>query len=133
MLAKFIAPTTIINNMLFVQGKLYNVEYFKQTDGFFHGMSNEWLWFRACELDSYDGTILTYYSWDVFYANWQPMEEVYGVKGWQYIPNWSKKHLTCTFCGTNKSVKYEVIVKDVNGKDCHVPCCNMCIVKHMNH
>lgn len=76
MLARFMTQTTIINNMLFVHGKVYNVEYFKQTDGCFHGMSNEWLWFRVCELDSYDGTILTYYSWDMFYANWQPMEEV---------------------------------------------------------
>lgn len=35
MLARFMAPTTVINNMLFVQGKIYNVEYFKQTDGCF--------------------------------------------------------------------------------------------------
>lgn len=53
------------------------------------------------------------------------------MKSWRYIPNWSKKNLTCTFCGGTKSVKYEVIVKDVNGKPCRVPCCNICIVHRM--
>ena len=47
------------------------------------------------------------------------------------IPNWPKKNLTCTFCGKSRSVKYEVTVKDLDGKDCRVPCCNICIVHRM--
>lgn len=53
------------------------------------------------------------------------------MKHWKYIPNWPKKNLTCTFCGKSRSVKYEVTVKDVDGKDCRVPCCNICIVHRM--
>lgn len=53
------------------------------------------------------------------------------MKRWKYIPNWSKKHLTCAFCGSDKSVKYSVVVKDVNGNDCHVPCCNKCVLRRM--
>lgn len=53
------------------------------------------------------------------------------MKGWRYIPNWNKKNLTCVFCGKNKSVKYAVTVKDIDGKACKVPCCNTCIVHRM--
>lgn len=50
------------------------------------------------------------------------------MRDWKYIPNWNKKNLTCVFCGKNKSVKYAVTVKDIDGKECKVPCCNTCIV-----
>ena len=39
------------------------------------------------------------------------------------IPNWSKKNLECHFCGTNKSVKYEM---DVDGKKIYS--CNKCVL-----
>lgn len=122
MIARFVGKTDVINGMLIMQGREYNVEHI-------HSMT-ELLYFRISELDSYNGTLLSYRSWSGFYVNWQPMEE---VKDWRYIPNWPEKRLTCAFCGIDKSVKYEVAVKDVNGKNCRVPCCNMCIVKHMNH
>lgn len=126
MFYRFMTPTTVVNGMLLVRGKAYNVDYLSQS-------RNGWMWFGVSEIDSSKSTKIAYYSWDIFEANWQWMEEIYNVKDWRYIPNWPEKNLTCTFCGTDKSVKYEVIVKDVNGKDCYVPCCNMCIVKHMNH
>lgn len=126
MIYRFMTPTTVVNGMLLVRGKVYNVDYLSHS-------RNGWMWFGVSEIDSSNGTKIAYYSWDIFEANWQLMEEVYNVKDWRYIPNWPDKHLTCTFCGTNKSVKYEVTVKDVNGKNCRVPCCNICIVKHMNH
>jgi transcription elongation factor Elf1 len=42
----------------------------------------------------------------------------------KYIPDWYTKKLTCSVCGSQKSVKYEA----ENGK----PMCNKCIcINHM--
>lgn len=49
------------------------------------------------------------------------------AKDWAYIPGWNEKHLTCSFCGTNKSVKYDVVVKAEDGKNSHVPACSNCL------
>lgn len=150
MIARFVGQADIISGMIIKQGKVYNVEYLYQAQ-------NEWLWFRISEIeqDKRDGDMIgaalfgiawmfvkkdkkmeieiPYSSWLMFYANWQPIdgriEEVHDIKNWRYIPNWPEKHLTCTFCGTDRSVKYSVMVKDVNGKDCHVPCCNRCVLR----
>lgn len=123
MIARFVGKADTIGNMLIEQDKPYNVEYIFQD-------SNGLLWFSISELGSqHDSIKLPYYSWSRFYANWQQMEEVNNMKDWRYIPNWPKKHLTCTFCGTDKSVKYAVVVKDVNGEDCHVPACNKCVFR----
>lgn len=123
MIARFVGEADTIGNMLIEQGKPYNVEYIFQD-------SNGLLWFSISELGSqHDSIKLPYYSWSRFYTNWQQMEEVNDMKDWQYIPNWPEKHLTCTFCGTDKSVKYDVTVKDVNGKDCHVPACSKCVFR----
>lgn len=46
------------------------------------------------------------------------------------IPNWQEQDLTCHFCGTKKSVKYQVRAAIGNGfvpsRIDKVPCCNMC-------
>lgn len=49
----------------------------------------------------------------------------------KYIENWPNKNLTCHFCGTDKSVKYEVEIKDADGKIHSVPCCNMCALLYI--
>ncbi len=41
-------------------------------------------------------------------------------KNMEYIPEWQKKKLICSNCGTDKSVKYSF-----NGKNY----CNLCIIK----
>lgn len=41
----------------------------------------------------------------------------------ELIPGWSKKNLECNFCGTNKSVKYEM---NTNGKKIYS--CNRCVL-----
>jgi transcription elongation factor Elf1 len=43
------------------------------------------------------------------------------------IPNWSKKKLTCHFCGETRSVKYELEIHDFTS-DIHktVCACNKC-------
>ena len=43
----------------------------------------------------------------------------------RYIPNWQNKGLTCHFCKTTKSVKYEVCVDDAL-----VPTCNRCVLMY---
>lgn len=68
MIARFVGKTDVINGMLIMQGKEYNVEHI-------HSMT-ELLYFRISELDSYNGTFLPYHSWSEFYANWQSMKEV---------------------------------------------------------
>lgn len=122
MIYRFMTPTTIVNGMLLVRGKVYNVDYLYQS-------RNGWMWFGVSEIDSPKGTKIAYCSWNIFEAEWQLMEEVYDMKDWKYITDWNKKNLTCSFCGDNRSVKYEVVVKDVNGKKRHVPCCNECLVR----
>lgn len=44
------------------------------------------------------------------------------------IENWPEKNLRCHFCGTGKSVKYEVEVMDpvVSSEPSVVYCCNRC-------
>jgi transcription elongation factor Elf1 len=48
----------------------------------------------------------------------------------QYINNWQDKNLYCMFCGTDKSVKYFVTIRNQNGKDASVCCCNWCVLKY---
>lgn len=42
------------------------------------------------------------------------------------IQNWRDRLFTCAICGTDKSVKYETVVKDINNNDVHIPICNKC-------
>ena len=43
------------------------------------------------------------------------------------IPNWQEQDLTCHFCGTKKSVKYELEIHDFESNTPKkVCCCNMC-------
>ena len=49
----------------------------------------------------------------------------------EIIKDWPEKKLTCAFCGETRSVKYVASVKDVNGKEQKLPCCNGCIGKHV--
>lgn len=65
MIARFVGQTDVINDMLIMQGKEYNVERVN--------LMTEWLYFRISELDSYKGTLIPYHSWLEFDANWQPM------------------------------------------------------------
>lgn len=43
------------------------------------------------------------------------------------IPDWTKKNLQCYFCGTTKSVKYEMEMDD---KPTKVYVCNKCVTLH---
>lgn len=43
----------------------------------------------------------------------------------QRIPNWYKKGLTCYFCGSDKSVKYQIESKNKNRI---IFCCNTCLL-----
>ena len=43
------------------------------------------------------------------------------------IPDWNKKNLQCDFCGTTKSVKYEMEIDDKATKVC---VCNKCVILH---
>ena len=43
------------------------------------------------------------------------------------IPNWTEQQLTCSVCGTNKSVKY-VLKSNRNGLI--ISCCNKCILRY---
>lgn len=45
------------------------------------------------------------------------------------IEHWADKNLTCSICGSDKSVKYEVAVTDVDGKIFYIHCCNGCVGK----
>lgn len=115
----------LVNNITWAErGKLYRVE---------EAIANRFGWYvyYFSRLDDDDNSkfMMVYGLNDKFYRDWQPMEEVCDMKDWRYIPNWPEKHLTCTFCGTDKSVKYAVVVKDVNGEDCHVPACNKCVFR----
>ena len=43
------------------------------------------------------------------------------------IPNWQEQDLTCAFCGSKKSVKYELEIHDFNSDIPKKVCaCNMC-------
>lgn len=41
------------------------------------------------------------------------------------IPNWAGERLTCTLCGTDKSVKYAV-----KSNGAVFPCCNKCVIRY---
>ena len=46
------------------------------------------------------------------------------------IPNWRAKQLTCHFCGTTRSVKYEQTIRCPRlGSVEVVPVCNICALK----
>ncbi len=43
------------------------------------------------------------------------------------IPNWQEQDLTCAFCGTKKSVKYELELHDFESDVPKIVCaCNRC-------
>ena len=43
------------------------------------------------------------------------------------IPNWQKQDLSCAFCGTKKSVKYELEIHSFENDVPKTACaCNMC-------
>lgn len=47
------------------------------------------------------------------------------------IENWQDKHLYCSFCGTDKSVKYMLTV-NANNRKASICCCNKCALLHEN-
>ena len=69
MIARFVGQPDVISCMMVKQGEVYNVEHLYETQ-------NGWQLFRIGELDSYNSIGMYYPSWNMFYANWQPMEEV---------------------------------------------------------
>lgn len=38
----------------------------------------------------------------------------------------------CYFCGTNKSVKYHSKIKQRNGEEIDISCCNKCVLEKLN-
>ena len=49
--------------------------------------------------------------------------------GMKFNPDYNKEDLRCSFCGTDKSVKYKVDI-EVDGKSKEVSCCNRCVFQH---
>lgn len=52
----------------------------------------------------------------------------------KYIPDWQNKKLRCHYCGSTKSVKYEVEVFDpvIADTPTSVCACNMCAMRYSN-